>query len=134
MVTLAYPPGDQGVVGLGVQVAGVYLGITLGPVLGGIITDNLGWRGLFFMVGAFSLLNLLVSSCGSLRGWNGAKRRPGSLGYRGFHRLGMCASALIIGFSYLPGVVGNAQLIAAGLTGLAVFVRLRGGRRILSLT
>ncbi len=123
MVTLAYPPETRGRA-LGVQVAGVYLGITLGPVLGGIITDNLGWRGLFLVVGAFSLLNLLVP-LRSLRGveWREAKTAPfdigGSIAW-------VCAlSALIIGFSYLPGVVGYA-LIAAGLIGLAVFVRLEG--------
>lgn len=121
MVTLSYPPETRGRA-LGLQVAGVYLGITCGPVLGGIITENLGWRGLFVLVGAFTLLNLIVP-LRKLRGveWREPKTAPfdiwGSVVW-------MCAlSALIIGFSYLPSVAGYA-LIGAGVVGLAAFVRL----------
>lgn len=121
MVTLAYPPETRGRA-LGLQVAGVYLGITLGPVLGGIITENLGWRGLFIVVGALGLVNLIVP-LRKLRGleWREPKTAPfdvwGSVVW-------VCAlSALIIGFSYLPTAVGYV-LIAAGVVGLAGFVRL----------
>ena len=123
MVTLSYPPESRGRA-LGLQVAGVYLGITLGPVLGGIITENLGWRGLFIVVGAVSVVNL-VAPLRSLRGleWREPKTAPfdiwGSIVW-------VCAlSALIIGFSYLPTAVGYV-LIAIGVVGLVGFVRLEG--------
>ncbi len=41
MIILAYPPETRGRA-LGLNVAGVYLGLTLGPVLGGIIIHNIG--------------------------------------------------------------------------------------------
>ncbi|NLO28880.1 MAG: MFS transporter [Actinobacteria bacterium] len=120
MVTLAYPPEARGRA-LGLQVAGVYLGITLGPVVGGIITENLGWRALFIVVGALSLVNLMVPFR-RLRGleWRDPKTAPfdiwGSLVW-------VCAlSALIIGFSYLPGITGYV-LIVVGAAGLVGFVR-----------
>jgi MFS family permease len=123
MVTLAYPPETRGRA-LGLQVAGVYLGITLGPVVGGIITQNLGWRAFFIVVGALGLANLIVPFRW-LRGleWREPKAAPfdiwGSV-------LWVCAlSALIIGFSYLPGTIGYA-LIAAGVVGLAGFFRVEG--------
>ena len=57
LVILAYPPESRGRA-LGLNVAGVYLGLTLGPVLGGLIVHNLGWRGLFLVGGALGLVNL----------------------------------------------------------------------------
>jgi MFS family permease len=121
MVSLAYPPETRGRA-LGLQVAGVYLGITLGPVLGGVITENLGWRGLFIVSGALGLVGL-VAPLHKLRRleWREPKTAPfdiwGSVVWA-------CAlSALIIGFSYLPGMVGYL-LIAVGVVGLAGFVRL----------
>jgi MFS family permease len=123
MVTLAYPPETRGRA-LGLQVSGVYLGLTLGPVLGGILTQNLGWRGLFMVVGGLNLLNFIVPFR-ALRGleWREPKTDPfdvwGSVAW-------ICAlSALIIGFSYLPGLAGYI-LIPVGVVGLAGFVLLEG--------
>jgi len=119
MVTLAYPPETRGRA-LGLQVAGVYLGITLGPVVGGIITENLGWRGLFVLVGALSIVNLVLP-LRRLRGleWREPKMAPFDV--RGSFAWVCALSALIIGFSYLPTMAGYA-LIGAGLVGLAGFV------------
>jgi MFS family permease len=123
MTTLAYPQETRGRA-LGIQVSGVYLGLTLGPVLGGILTQHLGWRGFFLVVGGLNFLNFIVPLW-MLRGleWREPKTAPfdfwGSVVW-------VCAlSALIIGFSYLPGAVGYG-LIAAGVLGLVGFVRLEG--------
>ena len=121
MVTLSYPPETRGRA-LGLQVSGVYLGLTLGPVLGGILTENVGWRGLFIVVGALSVVNLIVPFR-RLRGleWREPKTAPFDIWGSA---VWVCAlSALIIGFSYLPSVAGYV-LIAAGVVGLAGFVRL----------
>jgi len=121
MVTLAYPPETRGRA-LGLQVAGVYLGITLGPVLGGIVTENLGWRGFFIVMGALSLVCLVVPLRKlRLMEWREPKVAPydiwGALVWV------FALSAFIIGFSYLPGIIGYA-LVAAGIVGLAGFVLL----------
>ena len=123
MVTLSYPPETRGKA-LGLQVSGVYLGLTLGPVLGGVITENLGWRGLFVVVGALGMLNGLLP-IRKLRGleWREPKTAPfdtaGSIAWA------ISLSALLIGFSSLPGIRGYV-LIAAGVIGLAGFLRLEG--------
>jgi MFS family permease len=121
MTTLAHPPESRGRA-LGLQVSGVYLGLTLGPVLGGIITQNLGWRGLFVIVGALSVVNL-IAPLAKLQGleWRESKTAPFDIW--GSVIWVWALSALIIGFSYLPGAVGYG-LIAAGVVGLAGFVRL----------
>ena len=118
MVTLAHPRESRGKA-LGLQVAGVYLGSTLGPVVGGVITQNLGWRYIFVFVGAASALNcVLIAS--QLRGieWREPKQAPfdvaGSLVWA------VSLTALLIGFSRLPGLLGWV-LVAVALLGIAGF-------------
>ena len=48
ILTGSFPIQQRGRV-LGVNVAGVYLGLSLGPILGGILTQNLGWRSIFYL-------------------------------------------------------------------------------------
>ena len=47
MLTSVFPVGERGKV-LGLNVAAVYLGLSLGPPLGGLLTQFLGWRSVFF--------------------------------------------------------------------------------------
>lgn len=49
LVTEALPPQERGK-GIGVTVSSVYIGLTLAPVLGGILTQNLGWQSIFYVV------------------------------------------------------------------------------------
>ncbi len=119
LTTLSFPPETRGRA-LGLQVSGVYLGITLGPVLGGILTHNVGWRGLFLVLGALNLANFVVPLF-TLRGleWREAKTAPFDI--RGSVAWVVALAALIIGFSYVPGAIGYG-LIAAGVLALAGFV------------
>jgi Arabinose efflux permease len=48
IITSVFPQGERGRA-MGLAVTGVYLGLTLGPLLGGIITHNAGWRTIFFL-------------------------------------------------------------------------------------
>ena len=43
-----YPPGERGKV-LGITVASVYLGLSLGPFCGGFLTQHLTWRSVFLI-------------------------------------------------------------------------------------
>ncbi len=46
IVIAAYPPRETGKA-LGIYMASIYLGLTLGPLIGGVLTEHLGWRSLF---------------------------------------------------------------------------------------
>ena len=46
MLTSVYPPGERGHA-LGINIAAVYLGLSCGPFVGGILTQHLGWRSVF---------------------------------------------------------------------------------------
>ena len=48
MLTSVFPSTELGKV-LGINVAAVYLGGSLGPFLGGFLTHHLGWRSIFFL-------------------------------------------------------------------------------------
>ncbi len=119
MVTLAYPPETRGRA-LGLQVGGVYLGLTLGPALGGVIIHNLGWRFIFVLVGVVGAIDCLLAVW-RLRGveWREPKRAPfdvtGSVVWAG------ALTALLIGFSLLPGALGWV-LIVAGAAGVVGFL------------
>jgi len=45
---------------IGINVAATYLGLSLGPVLGGTLTEQLGWRSLFALAAALGLAALLL--------------------------------------------------------------------------
>ena len=69
IVTAAFPPGERGrALGLNFMVA--YLGLTLGPPLGGLIVTRLGWRWIF-------LVNAPIAVAILIGGWDllGAERR-----------------------------------------------------------
>ncbi|MDI9632247.1 MAG: MFS transporter [Acidobacteriota bacterium] len=52
MVVAAFPASQRGRV-LGISVASVYLGLALGPVIGGLIVEWFGWRAIFLGSGLF---------------------------------------------------------------------------------
>ena len=48
IVTAVFPPNERGRA-LGINVMAVYLGLSLGPPLGGLLVDTLGWRSIFLI-------------------------------------------------------------------------------------
>jgi EmrB/QacA subfamily drug resistance transporter len=123
MVTSAFPPGERGRA-LGITVSTVYLGLSLGPFAGGIITSALGWRGIFAVSVLPGILVLAVT--GRIRGdraeAEGERFEPaGSLLY------GTALGCLMAGTTVLPRPAA-ALLLFAGAVLLAIFVRLESSR------
>ena len=54
-----YPPSQRGGV-FGINVGVVYLGSSLGPVIGGIMTSNFGWRSLYLLLIPLALFSMFV--------------------------------------------------------------------------
>ena len=62
IVTAVFPPQERGRA-LGINVMAVYLGLSVGPPLGGFLTDHFGWRSIFFV----NLpIGIAVAACGFL--------------------------------------------------------------------
>jgi len=119
LLTTVFPANERGKV-LGINVAAVYIGLALGPVLGGVLTQQLGWRSIFF---ASALLGLAVLGVvlWKLKGeWIGAKGQRFDFAGSIIYSLGLVA--LVYGFTRLPAMLG-VGLVVGGAIGLTAFVR-----------
>jgi EmrB/QacA subfamily drug resistance transporter len=124
IVTSAFPIGERGRV-LGINVAAVYLGLSVGPFLGGFLTQQLGWRSIFW---ANVLLGLIIiaSIYWKLKGeWAEAKGEKFDLAGSLIYSLAIIS--IMYGFSLLPSIPGGA-LILLGIVNLLVFVRFENKR------
>lgn len=118
ILTSVFPPGERGRV-LGINVAAVYLGLSLGPFLGGMLTQHLGWRSIFLANLPLSIA-ILASLFWKLKGeWAGAKGEKFDLAGSLLYSLSLVA--LIYGFSLLPSPAGAWSLLA-GVGGILGFV------------
>ncbi|MDR1183163.1 MAG: MFS transporter [Coriobacteriales bacterium] len=61
-----FPARERGRV-LGLAVMCTYIGLSLGPVLGGLITHNLGWRAVFVMTATVTLITFVAAFVGRPR-------------------------------------------------------------------
>ena len=120
ILTSVYPPGDRGKV-LGINTAAVYLGLSLGPVLGGFLTQHFGWRSIFVINIPIGLL-AFVLTLSRLPGER-AEAKGEKFDVAGSAVFGLSLAALMFGFSRLPAVHG-ALFLLMGLAGLGVFVLL----------
>ena len=112
------PAGERGRV-LGINTAAVYLGLSLGPVLGGLLTQHLGWRSIFLLNVPLGVLVLFLIKRYLVEEWKEGRGEsfdsPGSLIY------GASLTAIMLGFTFLPAIPG-VLLIAAGVGGVVGFV------------
>ncbi len=113
----AFPPGQRGRA-LGINVAAIYIGLSLGPLLGGVCTNYLTWRSVFALVVPPSALAVWVALYWLKAEWAEAKGEHfdfiGSLIYA------LALVVLLQGLINLPGW-GAAGLCVAGLALLGLF-------------
>ena len=123
LLTTIFPANERGKV-LGINAAAAYIGLSLGPVLGGILTQHLGWRSIFFL-SAFLGLAIIGVVLWKLKGeWTGAKGERFDFAGSVIYILGFVA--LVYGFTLLPESSGmwlGACLIVGGVIGLSAFTR-----------
>lgn len=119
ILTSVFPVGERGKA-LGINSASVFLGLSLGPFVGGFLTQYLGWRSIFFAnipIGLTVISLILLKLKGE---WAEAKEEKfdlvGSVIY---------SSALLItmyGISLLPALSG-IWLILIGISGILAFTK-----------
>jgi EmrB/QacA subfamily drug resistance transporter len=118
ILTSAYPVGERGKV-LGINVAGVYTGLSLGPVISGFLTQYFGWRSIFLSYVPLELI-IIVLTVWKLRGeWAEAKGEK--FDFAGSAIYGLALVAIMYGFSLLPAMSG-ALLVLIGVLGILIFV------------
>jgi EmrB/QacA subfamily drug resistance transporter len=115
-----FPAEQRGKV-LGINTAAVYLGLSLGPFVGGYLTENWGWRSIFLVNVPLGVL-MLALIFWKLKGeW--AEARGARLDIRGSLLYSFALIAIMFGFSRLPNVEAGV-LIGLGVIGLVLFIRL----------
>ena len=117
IVISAFPPNERAKV-IGLNVGAIYVGLAAAPVLGGILTEALGWRSLFFINASFSFL--IVLAIFKIKAeWIEAKNEKfdwvGTLIYM------PSIAALMFGFSKLPDPIAIV-CTATGAAGLIAFI------------
>ncbi len=117
ILTSVLPPGERGRA-LGLNSAATYLGLSLGPTLGGWLTGACGWRAIFVvnvLVGA-----ALLAALARLRGeWAGARGERFDLPGAALYVAGLVA--LLLGLSRLSAPRG-ALLACAGAALVGLFL------------
>ena len=124
IVTDTFPRQDRGRA-LGINTMAVYIGLTVGPVLGGTLVQNYGWRSIFFVNVPIGILVVILTSL-KLR-----QNKPNAAG-TGFDAIGAgtlsitLASTLVV--LTLGGIYGwvsgfTVLLAAVSIGMLMVFLR-----------
>ena len=118
ILTSAYPKEERGKV-LGINVASVYLGLSLGPTLGGLLTMYFGWRSIFAFTSLLSVIILILAG----RSLEADKKSASELPFdiNGSVIYGLSLALFIYGFPSLPSLNGIVPVVA-GITGLIYFV------------
>jgi EmrB/QacA subfamily drug resistance transporter len=118
IVTSVFPVRERGRA-IGLTIASVYTGLSVGPFAGGILTEYLGWRSIFlftFLLGIICIYFLLRKVKGE---W--AESAGESFDWKGSLIYGASLSMLIFGFSSLPETNGFILLIL-GVSGIVFFI------------
>jgi EmrB/QacA subfamily drug resistance transporter len=119
ILTSVFPAAERGKA-LGTNVAAVYLGLSLGPVLGGFLTQQFGWRSIFLANVPLGILVIYLVSAKLNKEW--AEAWDEKFDLTGSLLYSATLIVLMYGLSLLPARSGVA-LTAAGIAGAALFVR-----------
>ena len=118
MLISAYPPEERGQI-LGINITAVYVGLTVGPFIGGLLTQYLGWRYIFLFTVLLGVIIVYVTFAKieeeSFANEDETFDLVGSLLYA----IGLFT--IMYGFSQLP-FLRAGFLIGTGVIFLALFI------------
>ncbi len=119
ILTSSYDKSVRGKV-LGINVASVYLGLSIGPTVGGFLTMYFGWHSIFYVNTLLAAIVIPIATHKLPKDSTSDKESPfdiqGSLIYA------LSLAFIIYGFPKMPDVFGF-MLVALGIIGLGLFIR-----------
>jgi EmrB/QacA subfamily drug resistance transporter len=114
-----YPPQERGKV-LGINVAAVYIGLSAGPFMGGILTQYFTWRSIFLVTIPLCLF-ILILIFWRLKGeWADAKGEK--FDFFGAFIYAVAVVGILYGLTLLPSFM-SLWIIMIGILGLFVFIK-----------
>jgi EmrB/QacA subfamily drug resistance transporter len=127
LIVDAFPRSQRGQA-LGWNALIISLGVTAGPTLGGLITDGLGWRWIFFVNVPLGVIGLLVSRR-VFRFANGARSRgfdlPGAVAFG----VGLASLSLGLSFGSEWGWTSPGLILTLGLAAVSLIAGILVERR-----
>lgn len=119
IITSVFSADERGKA-LGINVAATYAGLSLGPVVGGVLTQHFGWRSIFFINVPAGLAVMAITSWKLKGEWAGAKGEKFDVVGSAIYSLTLVT--LVYGFILLPAMSG-VWLIVVGVVALSAFIR-----------
>lgn len=119
MITSVFPPQERGRA-IGINLTVGYAGLVMGPVLGGFLTQYLGWRSIFYLIVPLGLL-VMVLIFWKMNGNEWAECKGEKLDRCGTLLYITMLALVLIGFSTITGTLGMIMIIL-GIMGFVSFV------------
>jgi EmrB/QacA subfamily drug resistance transporter len=118
IITSVFPVGERGRA-MGINITAVYLGLSAGPVIGGLLTQYFGWRSIFAFLVPFGIASLILIKTKIKAEW--AESKGEKFDWVGSAIYGIALFSAMYGFSRLPSATGWICLITGALLA-AVFI------------
>ena len=112
IITSVFPVGERGRA-MGINITAVYLGLSAGPVIGGLLTQYFGWRSIFAFLVPFGIASLILIKTKIKGEW--AESKGEKFDWGGSLIYGIALFASMYGFSRLPSITGWICLIIGAL-------------------
>jgi EmrB/QacA subfamily drug resistance transporter len=103
IITSVFPPGERGKA-MGINITAVYIGLSSGPIIGGLLTQYFGWRSIFIFLVPFGLVSLILIYKKIRTEWAEAKGER--FDWKGSLIYGISLASFMYGFSRLPEAAG----------------------------
>jgi EmrB/QacA subfamily drug resistance transporter len=112
ILTSVFQPGERGKA-IGINITATYLGLSLGPVIGGLLTHYFGWRSIFAFLVPFGIVSLILIQRKIKTEW--AEAVGEKFDWRGSVIYGLALASFMFGFSRLPSSTGWICIVIAVL-------------------
>lgn len=119
IITSVYPPKERGKA-IGINITALYTGFVMSPVLGGFLTEYLGWRSIFYLIVPLGLFTIALVFW-QMKGKEWAECKGERLDYWGSLLYIMMLALTLIGFSNIASTLGMSMVIL-GIIGFIGFV------------
>ncbi len=118
IITSVFETGERGRA-MGINITATYLGLSTGPVIGGLLTHYFGWRSIFAFLLPFGIFSLVLIKTKIKSEWADSAGEKADL--KGSVIYGISLASFMYGFSKLPSTVGWI-LIGAGFIMALLFL------------
>lgn len=122
LITHVFPAAERGRA-IGINITVVYIGLVLGPVLGGMIIQYLGWRSLFYLMLPMGVLMFLLTVW-KMRGVEWADCKGEKFDVTGSVIYSLSLLLVLAGFSQISDIMGQI-MVAGGILFLILFIYLQ---------